>query len=219
MTSGDRKPKVPESTAAKPSKSALPILRCATAEAWAKWLATHHGASPGVWLKLGKRSSAVPHVRYEEALRVALAWGWIDGHKKAFDNDCWLQRFTPRGPRSLWSKLNRERAEELIAQGEMKPAGLAEVARAKSDGRWEAAYDSARNATVPSDLEKALAANRRAAIFWATLDGANRYAILYRLQTAKRPETRVQRIATFVEMLSKGETIHPRRSPRKPAKQ
>ena len=148
---------------------------------------------------------------YAEALDVALAWGWIDSQKRKLDDSAWLQRFTPRRTKSPWSKINRTKAEALIAAGTMQPAGLAEVERAKADGRWAAAYDSSRTSTVPDDLAAALSGNARAAAFFATLDAANRYAVLYRVQTAAKEETRARRIATFVEMLAKHETVHPRR--------
>jgi uncharacterized protein YdeI (YjbR/CyaY-like superfamily) len=156
-----------------------------------------------------KEGVAAAALTYEEALQGALAWGWIDGQKQKHDQTAWLQKFTPRGPRSLWSKLNRERAAALIRDGRMQPAGLAEVTRAKADGRWEAAYDSPSRATVPADLAAALGANARAAAFFATLDAANRYAILFRTHTAKRPETRARRIAGFIAMLARHEKPHP----------
>jgi uncharacterized protein YdeI (YjbR/CyaY-like superfamily) len=182
---------------------------------WAAWLAAHHQTSSGIWLRLAKKGSTVILLTYPEALLVALAWGWIDAQKKPYDDQWWLQRFTPRRPKSPWSKINRAKAEELIRSGEMKPPGLAEVGRAKADGRWSAAYDSARTSTIPEDLERALAANRRAAAFFKTIDAANRYAILYRVQTAKKPETRASRIATLVAMLSRQETVHPLKGKRK----
>jgi len=198
-------------TAAKTTAPAAeaPIIAFAAPRAWSDWLAAHHASSRGVWLKLAKKASGVASVTYPEALEVALAWGWIDGQKKSHDDASWLQKFTPRGPKSIWSKINREKALALIAAGEMKPSGLAEVERAKQDGRWEAAYDSPSKATVPEDLAAALAANRRAAAFFATLNATNRYAVLFRIHTAKKPETRARRIATFVEMLAKGEKLHP----------
>jgi uncharacterized protein YdeI (YjbR/CyaY-like superfamily) len=148
-------------------------------------------------------------VTHAEALEVALCFGWIDARRGKLDDDYFLQRFTPRGPRSRWSKLIRARAEGLVTAGRMRPAGLREVERAKADGRWDAAYDSARTATVPDDLQLALDREPRARAFFETLDGANRYAILYRVQEAKKPETRQRRIETFVAMLAAGETIHP----------
>ncbi|MCI0570270.1 MAG: YdeI/OmpD-associated family protein [Myxococcaceae bacterium] len=181
------------------------------AAAWARWLSKHHASSEGIWLQIPKKGAASRGPTYAEALDVALAWGWIDSQKQAHDATAWLQRFTPRKARSPWSKINRDRATALIAAGRMAAPGLAEVQRAKEDGRWDAAYDSSRTSTVPEDLQAALAANARAAAFFTELDAANRYAILYRVQTAKRPETRGRRIAQFVQMLAKRETIHPQR--------
>jgi uncharacterized protein YdeI (YjbR/CyaY-like superfamily) len=158
---------------------------------------------------LTKKGGGPPALSYADALDVALVWGWIDGQKRAHDERAWLQRFTPRRARSAWSKINCAKAEALIRAGEMQPAGLAEVERARQDGRWDAAYDSARTAQVPDDLAQALARNKPASAFFAELDGTNRYAILYRVQTAKKPETRAARIAKFVAMLSKRETLHP----------
>jgi uncharacterized protein YdeI (YjbR/CyaY-like superfamily) len=149
---------------------------------------------------------------YVTALEAALAWGWIDGQKRALDAGAWLQRFTPRAPRSGWSKINRAKAEALIAAGRMAAPGLAEVERARRDGRWDRAYDGARTAAVPPDLARALACDAKARAFFETLDGANRYAILYRVQTAKRPETRARRIKTFVEMCARQEKLHPPRN-------
>ena len=196
-----------------------PVLALADAAAWAAWLAEHHGGTPGVLLRLSKRAGrdTGPGARgltYADALDVALAWGWIDSQKRALDQDAWLQRFTPRGPRSPWSKINRAKAEALIARGAMKPPGLAEVERARRDGRWERAYDGARTSTVPPDLAAALAENGPARAFFEGLDAANRYAILYRVQTAKRPQTRAERIARFVAMCARHETIHPPRRAR-----
>jgi uncharacterized protein YdeI (YjbR/CyaY-like superfamily) len=187
----------------------LATLTFADAGAWGTWLAANHASSPGVWLKIAKKGGDEPSVTYAEALEASLAWGWIDGQKGALDDAWWLQRFTPRGPRSPWSKINRDKALALIASGAMKPAGLAEVERAKRDGRWDAAYASQSRAVVPPDLAAALAANRRAAGFFDTLEARNRYAILYRVDTAKKPETRARRIATFVAMLERHEKLHP----------
>jgi uncharacterized protein YdeI (YjbR/CyaY-like superfamily) len=181
----------------------------ADGEAWGKWLATNHASSPGVLLKIAKKGCPEPSVTYAEAVEAALAWGWIDGQKGAIDDWWWLQRFTPRGPRSPWSKINRDKALALIASGAMESPGLAEVERAKRDGRWDAAYASQSRAVVPPDLAAALAANGRAASFFETLEAHNRYAILYRIHTAKKPETRARRIATFVAMLARHEKLHP----------
>ena len=185
------------------------VISFADAPAWSRWLAAHHASSAGVWLKIAKKGSMGASVSYPQALDVALAWGWIDGQKGKLDDAWWLQRFTPRGPKSIWSKVNREKADALIETGNMKPSGLAEVERAKRDGRWEAAYDSQSRATVPPDLAKALAANPRAARFFETLESHNRYAVLFRIHTAKKPETRAARIEKFVGMLARHEKLHP----------
>lgn len=186
----------------------LPVLSFATPRAWSEWLAAHHASSAGVWLAISKKGARSESVTYAQALEVALAWGWIDGQKDRLDETRWLQRFTPRRAKSPWSKINRAKAEALIAAGAMEAPGLVEVDRAKRDGRWERAYDGAASATMPEDLAAAFARNSAASAFFETLDGANRYAILYRVQTAKRPETRAQRITLFVDMCARRETIH-----------
>ncbi len=191
-----------------PSAAPPQILDFSNRHDWGKWLETNHGGSSGMWVRLAKKGSGAPSVTYAEALEVALCYGWIDAQKRAESGQAWLQRFMPRKPRSIWSKINREKALALIANGQMKPAGLAEVERAKQDGRWESAYDSPSTATVPPDLQKELNKSPRAKAFFATLSATNRYAILWRIQTAKRAETRAKRIRTFIEMLEKGETIH-----------
>ena len=218
------KPQKPPPARAKPRAAAKPravadepMLRLG-ADAWHAWLAAHHGSAAGARVMLTKRGAPPPQLSYAEALEAALIWGWIDGQKWAHDAHTWLQRFTPRRPRSAWSKINRSKAEALIAAGRMQPAGLAEVERARQDGRWAAAYDSSRTAQVPDDLAAALAANRTAQAFFAEIDAANRYAILYRVQTAKKPETRATRIATLVAMLGRHETVHPRRGARPAAR-
>lgn len=193
----------------------LPVLSFVDARAWSRWLASHHASSRGVWLKIAKKGSKTESVTYAEALEVALIWGWIDGQKGKLDDAWWLQRFTPRGPKSIWSRINREKAVALIEAGKMKPPGLAEVERAKRDGRWETAYDSQSRATAPPDLEEALAANPRAARFFETLESHNRYAVLFRIQAAKKPETRATRIAKFVAMLARHEKLHPSRPQRR----
>jgi len=187
----------------------LPVLGFADAAAWEAWLAGQHATSPGIWLKIPKSGTAARGVSYPEALAVALCYGWIDGQKAGLDDDYWLQRFTPRRPGSRWSKINTEKATELIEAGRMQPAGLREVERARADGRWDAAYAGQRTMAVPPDLERALAGNDAARAFFATLSGANRYAILYRIADAKRPQTRAQRIGKYVAMLAAHETIHP----------
>ena len=183
----------------------------ASAEAWEAWLAEHHADADGIWVKFAKKASGIPTVVYKEAVHEALRYGWIDGHTKRVDDDWYIQRFTPRRARSRWSKINCAKAEALIASGAMQPAGLAEVERAKADGRWEAAYDAPSTATVPDDLRAALDRDRAASELFERLDSTNRYAILHRLQDAKKPETRARRIEKFVAMLSRGETIYPLR--------
>lgn len=186
----------------------LPIKAFASKTKWAEWLAKQHDKSAGVWLKLAKKDSGIPSVTYEEALDVALCYGWIDGQKKGFDDKYWLQKFTPRGPKSIWSKINTEKAERLIAAGEMKPAGLKAVEAARQDGRWESAYSSQRNMTVPEDFQAALDKNKKAETFFTTLNSANRYAILFRIQTAKKAETRAKRIQQFIQMLERGQKLY-----------
>jgi uncharacterized protein YdeI (YjbR/CyaY-like superfamily) len=190
-------------------KQDLPIIPFASPAAWEAWLAEQHATSSGLWLKLAKKDSGVETVSYAEALEVALCYGWIDGQKDKFDGDYWLQRVTPRRPRSKWSKINREKAEELITQGRMQPAGLREVEQAKADGRWDTAYDGQRTAGIPDDLRQALEQNPKAAEFFVSLDSANRYAILYRLQEARTPETRARRLERYVAMLNEQQKIHP----------
>lgn len=190
-------------------KQGLPIIPFASAQGWEEWLDRHHAASGGLWLKIAKKGSGIETVTYAEALDIALSYGWIDGQKASFDDTYWLQKFTRRGPRSGWSKVNRAKALTLIESGRMKPAGLTAVEKAKADGRWDRAYDSQSTATVPDDLQRELDRNPDAAAFFATLDSTNRYAVLYRIQNAKRPETRARRIETFVEMLAQGEKLYP----------
>jgi uncharacterized protein YdeI (YjbR/CyaY-like superfamily) len=192
-----------------PRKAEPPITEFTTRDDWRAWLEAHHAGSPGVLLLIAKKGSARQTVSYTEALDVALCYGWIDSHKQAHDDSGWLQKFTPRGARSVWSKLNRERAERLIAGGEMRPSGLAEVERARADGRWAEAYDSPRTAVVPDDLQAGLEARPEAKAFFETLDSANRYAIIWRMQTAKKAETRERRLRQFIEMLERHEKLHP----------
>ncbi|HEY1685690.1 MAG TPA: YdeI/OmpD-associated family protein [Tepidisphaeraceae bacterium] len=179
--------------------------------AWTAWLDKNQGASSGIWLRLAKKASGRKSVSYEQALNAALCYGWIDGQKMSEDEKYWLQKFTPRGKRSIWSKRNREKAVALIESEEMQRAGLAEVERAKKDGRWDAAYDSASRITAPDDLQAALNGNERAKSFFKTLDSRNRYAILFRVHMAKKPETRAKRIQRFVQMLAQNETLYPLR--------
>ena len=193
----------------------LPIHAFATEAEWARWLAGNGASSQGLWLKFYKKGSGNPCVGKAEAIEAALCHGWIDGQLDSFDDAAWLVRFTPRKSTSKWSENNRRTAERLIADGKMTPAGLAEVERARADGRWDAAYASQSRAAVPEDLAAALDASPEAKAFFQTLSSANRYAILYRTHGAKKPETRKARIGKFIAMLERGETIHPQK-PRKP---
>lgn len=186
-----------------------------TAAAWVAWLEKNYPKLEGIWLRLAKKGSGLRSVTYSEALEVALCYGWIDGQKRPESEEAWLQRFVPRSAKSIWSKINREKAKALIACGKMKPAGLAAVEAAKKDGRWKAAYDSPRAATVPKDFQSALNASKRAQEFFESLDGANRYAVLFRIHTVKKPETRARKIREFVEMLERGERVHEMRSKRR----
>ena len=186
-----------------------PILTFRTAADWEAWLEREHARfEGGVWLRLAKKGATLQTHSYAEALDVALCWGWIDGQKRALDKEAFLQRFTRRRPRSIWSKINCGKVEALVASGRMRPPGQREVDAAKADGRWEAAYEGQRTATVPPDLAAALAADPKAKAAFESLDGANRYAILYRLQEAKRPETRTRRLEKYLAMLAAGGKIH-----------
>jgi len=188
--------------------SEKPVLFFDGKKPWSIWLAANHAKSSGVWLRFAKKASGVKSLTYAEALEIALCYGWIDGQAKSDGDTYYLQKFTPRGKRSIWSKRNRESALALIASGKMQHAGLAEVERAKQDGRWEAAYDSPRNATVPDDLQAALNENPAAKQFFDALDKGNRYAVLFRIHTAKKIETRARRIKEFIAMLARGERLH-----------
>ncbi|MGW4563917.1 YdeI/OmpD-associated family protein [Streptomyces sp. NPDC004561] len=190
-------------------ESTDPVLGFATQEAWEEWLEENHADVTGVWLKIPRKDSGLGGVDYAGALESALCYGWIDGQKKKLDERHWLQRFTPRRPGSKWSQVNRQKATALIERGRMRPAGLREVEKARADGRWEAAYAGQSSATVPDDLRAALDAVPEAAAFFTTLDGHNRYAILHRVQDAKKPETRAARIAKFVAMLAEHRKLHP----------
>jgi uncharacterized protein YdeI (YjbR/CyaY-like superfamily) len=185
-----------------------PQIAFASAAEWEAWLEEHHAASDGVAVKIAKKGSGIASVAYPEVLDIALCFGWIDGRRNALDDRFFLQRFGPRRARSRWSQINREKAEALIEQGRMRPAGLAEVERAKADGRWDAAYAGQRSMGIPDDLQRELDTRPQAAAFFAGLSSQNRYSILYRLQDAKRPETRARRLAKFVAMLEAGETIY-----------
>lgn len=187
----------------------MPVILFEQQQDWADWLDKYHAESAGVWLRLAKKASGLQSVSRDEALEVALCYGWIDGQAKRLDDQFWLQKFTPRGPKSIWSKINREKVQQLIVTGQMKPAGLEAVEAAKRDGRWDAAYDSPSNATVPADFQAELDKNGAAKVFFATLNSRNRYAILHQIQTAKKAETRARRIQQFIEMLAKQEKLYP----------
>ncbi len=186
----------------------LAVALFASAADFETWLEENHAVSAGVWLKIAKKGSAGSAVTYAEALELALCFGWIDSQKRRFDERYFLQRFTPRRARGRWSRINREKAEELIATAKMRPAGLSQVEAAKVDGRWQAAYEGQRTARVPADLQRELDANKAAADFFSSLDSANRYAIIYRLEEARKSETRVRRLGRFVAMLAREEKIH-----------
>jgi len=187
----------------------LPVVLFSHQKDWKVWLARNFDSSAGLWLRLAKKNAQLQSVTYQEALDVALCYGWIDGQKKRGDEASWLQKFTPRGAKSIWSKNNRAKALKFIEDGHMPVAGLAAIERAKADGRWEAAYDSQRTAVTPADFQKGLDQNPRARAFFATLNSQNRYAILFRIQTAKKVETRQKRIALFIDMLEKHEKLYP----------
>jgi uncharacterized protein YdeI (YjbR/CyaY-like superfamily) len=189
-------------------RPAIPVRAFNDQDAWESWLAKNQTATDGIWMRIAKKASGKKSITYPEAVEIALCYGWIDAQKRPESETAWLQRFMPRRPRSIWSKINREKAYALIASGRMKPAGLSEVERARKDGRLEAAYESPSGATVPEDFDKELDRYPKAKAFFKTLSRSNSYAILWRIHTAKKPETRARRIRTFIEMLEKGETIH-----------
>jgi uncharacterized protein YdeI (YjbR/CyaY-like superfamily) len=192
------------------TKDGLPSLPFESAQAWERWLAEHYETAPGIWIKIARKGSGIPSVTMPEAIEVALCHGWIDSQRvQSGEEEYYLQRFTPRTARSKWSKVNCAKVEELVAAGRMGPGGLREIERAKADGRWEAAYDPPSEATVPDDLRAAFDANPVAAEFFATLDSRNRYAVLHRIQDARRPETRARRIEKYVTMLASREKIYP----------
>ena len=191
------------------SSDELPIIAFATQQDWEAWLAEHCADPTGIWLKFAKKGAGILSISYAEALEGALCYGWIDGHKAALDEQYWLQKFTPRRAKSIWSQINCDKAAALIEAGRMQPTGLRQIELAKADGRWDAAYVGQSKATVPDDLQQALDANPQARDFFLTLNSVNRYAILFRVQTAKRAETRAARIQKFVDMLTKGEMLHP----------
>jgi uncharacterized protein YdeI (YjbR/CyaY-like superfamily) len=191
------------------TKQDLPIIAFASQAEWEAWLAAQPATSRGLWLKIAKKDAGVDTVSYAEALESALCYGWIDGQRAAHDERFFLTRFTPRGRKSKWSQINRAKATELLRQGRMTPAGVAQVEQARQDGRWDAAYEAQSAATVPADLQRALDEHPAARAFFATLDSRNRYAILYRLQDARKPETRARRIAQYVAMLDEQKKIYP----------
>ena len=186
-----------------------PVLLFKSQKEWAAWLEKNHAKSSGVWLQLAKKAATLKTVSYSEAVETALCHGWIDGQVKRHDESVYIQKFIPRARKSIWSKINREKALALIRSGEMKPGGLAEIERAKADGRWDAAYDSPTTAMVPEDFRKALNENKKAKGFFATLNSQNRYAFLFRVQTTLKADTREKKIQLFMEMLAKGEKFHP----------
>jgi uncharacterized protein YdeI (YjbR/CyaY-like superfamily) len=187
----------------------LHVMLFETQQDWEAWLKEHHADTKGIWLKIAKKEARSPSVSYAEALDGALCYGWIDGQKAAFDDKYWLQKFTPRTAKSIWSKVNCDKATALISEGKMQPAGLRQVELAKFDGRWERAYESQSKITIPPDLQSELDKNQKAKDFFNTLDSSNRYAILFRIHTAKKAETRSSRIQKFVEMLSQHQKLHP----------
>jgi uncharacterized protein YdeI (YjbR/CyaY-like superfamily) len=197
----------------------LPVVAFKSQRAFDTWLASQPAGSRGLWLKIARKSSGISSISRDEAVDTALCHGWIDGQLDSFDDKYWLITFTPRKATSMWSEKNRARALELVKLGAMRAAGLREIDRAKADGRWERAYAGASTATVPDDLRAVLAGNKKAAAFFETLDAKNRYAILHRTHNAKKAETRAARIAKFVAMLAKGETIHPQKAPKPKTKQ
>jgi len=188
--------------------SELPVLEFKSQADWERWLDKNHSWADGVWLKYAKKNSGFKTVNHSEAIDVALCYGWIDSQGKGFDEKFHLVKFTPRRPRSVWSKINVERAERLIAEGKMKPAGLAQVEAAKADGRWEKAYAGQATAEIPEDFKVALAKNKKAAAFFETLSKSNKYSFIWRLHHVKRPETRAANIEKYVEMLAEGQKFH-----------
>lgn len=190
------------------AKKDIPTISFDSWQSWESWLEENHASANGVWLKLAKKDSGIASVSYPEALEVAICFGWIDGQKASFDETFWLQRFTPRRPGSKWSKINRDKATRLAEQRRLRAAGLAEVASAKEDGRWDNAYASQGNMGIPDDLQKRFDENPKARDFFAGLDSTNRYAVLYRIHDAKKPETRARRIEKFVQMLNERKTIY-----------
>jgi uncharacterized protein YdeI (YjbR/CyaY-like superfamily) len=205
-----------EGAVMKKDRNSAPIQSFSTQAAWSAWLEKNHRRSSGLWLRLAKKGSDVKSVTYAEALEVALCYGWIDGQKRGESEQAWRQRFLPRSAQSIWSKINREKALALIATGSMREAGHEAIDAARKNGTWAAAYDSPKSASVPEDFQVALDASPQARDFFGQLDGANRYAVLFRIQTVKKAETRERKIREFITMLEKGERIHePRKASRK----
>jgi uncharacterized protein YdeI (YjbR/CyaY-like superfamily) len=188
-------------------KDGLPVILFETQELWSNWLEKNESAK-GIWVQIAKKGSGINSINYQETLEVALCYGWIDGVKNTFDDKSWIQRFTARKPNSKWSKINRNKAEELIAAGKMKPSGMAAIELAKQKGIWEAAYDSQKNASIPDDLQNELDKNPEAAEFFSSLNSVNKYAIIYRLQVSRNSEIRTKKLAQFIEMLIRKEKIH-----------
>ncbi|XDD51567.1 YdeI family protein [Leptospira sp. WS92.C1] len=186
----------------------IPILYFKDKKEWTQWLKKNHTMDSSIWIKFSKKDSNIPSVTYAEALEVALCYGWIDSQKQKYDESYWLQKFSIRGKKSLWSQINREKAKDLIADGKMKSPGLKAIDAAKKDGRWDSAYPSASKAAVPKEFQELLNTNSKANAFFTKLDSANRYAILFRIYNAKKPETRTKKMQEFLKMLEKGETIH-----------
>ncbi|HSA84411.1 MAG TPA: YdeI/OmpD-associated family protein [Patescibacteria group bacterium] len=190
------------------TKKDLQILPFASQQAWEEWLSKNHTATQGLWLKIAKKASGIATVTYDEALEVALCYGWIDGQSKSIDENFYIQKFVHRGSRSMWSKRNCDIVTRLIKEKKMKQAGLAEIDAAKKDGRWERAYDSPKNMQIPDDFLQELGKNKKAEAFFKSLNKTNLYSIGWRLQTAKKPETRVRRMEAIIAMLAKGEKFH-----------
>jgi uncharacterized protein YdeI (YjbR/CyaY-like superfamily) len=186
----------------------LPVINFESQKKWEDWLKKNYTKSPGLWLRMYKKGTGIKSIDYAQALDVALCYGWIDGQKDSYDEESWLQKFTPRGPKSVWSKKNTEHIARLIKDGKMQPAGLAVVEAAKKDGRWDRAYEGQSKATLPQDFLDALEKNKKAKAFFATLNKTNTYAIFYRIQHAKKQETRERKIKEFVAMLARGEKLH-----------
>jgi uncharacterized protein YdeI (YjbR/CyaY-like superfamily) len=197
--------------ATKPSATPLAeltIVECPDDAHWERWLHEHHATAPDAWVKIAKKGSGVTTVHYPEVLDTAICFGWIDAVRRPLDDTYFLQRFTPRGPRSKWSQVNRQKAQTLTAAGRMRPAGHAQVQAAQADGRWEAAYEPQSRATIPDDLQRALDAEPKALAFFATLKGQKRYAFLYRLHNVKTQTARDRRIANYIELLREGKTLN-----------